>query len=53
MRWFGVLVSRLQWMGGHSYLRWMAKDLKDIEDLSICLFDLSDPEDRKKINHML
>lgn len=23
--------------GGHSYLRWMAKDLKDIEDLSICL----------------
>lgn len=39
--------------GGHSYLRWMAKDLKDIKDLSICLFDLSDPEDRKKIDHML
>lgn len=35
--------------GGHSYLRWMAKDLKDIEDLSICLFDMANSEDKKHI----
>lgn len=39
--------------GGHSYLHQTAVDFKYFEDLSICLYDLSNPEDRKKINQKI
>ena len=39
--------------GGYDYIRRGFDKRENLEDLSVLLFDLSDPEDRKKINHML
>lgn len=35
--------------GGHSYLRQTAEDFDLFEDLSICLFDMANSEDKKHI----
>lgn len=36
--------------GGHDYIRRGFDKRENLEDLSVILFDLSNPEDRKKIN---